>query len=93
MKVPSLESFHPKEKSKITSERQLILKDFLDQLNPPRIAACMKPLTPGFLGMKMRHMTTSELKVFFGECRYSQNFSKHWWWRLDVKKQDKLSNT
>jgi len=88
MKVPSIESFRPKEKSKISNERQLVIKDFIDQLNPPRIARGLKPLSPGFIGMKMRYMSTSELKVFYGECRYAQNFSKHWWWRLDVKKQE-----
>ncbi len=81
-----------KQKSKITSERQLVIKDFLDQLNPPRIASGRKPLSPGFVSMKMRFMTTSEMKVFYGECGYAENFSKHWWWRLDVKKQENPMN-
>lgn len=78
-----------KPKSKITSERQLVIKDFLDQLNPPRIASGYPPLQPARLGMMLRFMDTSQLKTFYGECKFGQNFSKTFWWRMSPKSLDK----
>lgn len=78
-----LEAYRPPVKSKITNERQLIIKEFLDRLNSDR--GGRPPLAPGFVGMKMRYMTTSQLKQFLGDCKYAKNFSSYWWWALNPK--------
>ena len=65
--------------TKITNERQLVLKEFLDILNAERKPP-YKPLSPARLGMMMRFMTTSQMKTFLADCKYSNNFSKYFWW-------------
>lgn len=82
------ESGQATRKSKITNERQLVMKDFLDRLNPPRIASGYRNLSPGRLGMMMRHMTTSQMKVFYGECKYANDFSKYFWYMMNPKNYD-----
>jgi len=67
---------------KITNERQLILKDFLEKINPFRINAKYKPLTPQALGVKLSHINTEDLKIFFRMCKRANNFSKYFWWKL-----------
>ena len=65
--------------SKITSERQLILKEFLDRLNQDRKPPYL-PIVPARLGKMMQFMTVSQMKQFLGECKYAKNFSKYFWW-------------
>lgn len=65
---------------RITNERQLVIKDFLDKLNSDR--KNFKPLKAGFVGMKMSAMNTRELKEFYNDCCKAKNFSKYWWWAL-----------
>lgn len=78
-------------KSKITNERQLVIKDFLERLNPERISKGMKAISPAFISMKMRFMTVQEMKTFFGECNFSKSFGASWWSRLRTKpKLDKM---
>lgn len=76
-----LKNYNPIKKTNITSERQLILKDFLDTLNiyrkPP-----YKPLTPARLGNMMRFMTISQMKQFYSECKQANHFSKYFWWKF-----------
>ena len=67
-------------KSKISSERQLILKDFLDRLNSER--GKYPEIKPGRLGMMMSLMTNSQMRQFYHECLYAKNFSKFFWWKF-----------
>ena len=71
--------------SKISNERQLVLKDFLDRLNPPRIKAGYKPYKPAYMGMKLSHLNTQDLYFFLSECKHANNFSKYFHWALRVK--------
>jgi len=80
-----LEKYQPKQKSKITSERQLVIKEFLEKLNLDRKPP-YKPLTPARIGMMMRFMTTSQMKIFLADCKYANNFSKYYWWSFKKNK-------
>ena len=62
--------------NKITNERQLVIKDFLDRLNLER--GNRKPLTPGFIASKMSMLSTRELKAFYKDCERAKHFSKYW---------------
>jgi hypothetical protein len=68
-------------KSKITNERQVLIRDFLGRLNQERKAP-YKPLTPARVGMLLRYCTTSQLKTLWGELNYAKSFSKMFWWKL-----------
>jgi len=68
-------------KSKITNERQLIMKEFLDRLNAER--GKYPPIKPARLGVMCRYMDTSQMKQFLGECKYANNFSKFFWWKMN----------
>lgn len=68
--------------SKITNSRQLIIKDFLDILNPQRESAGYKPLSPQMLAVKLGHVSTEDLQMFYGQCRGAQNFTKYFWYKL-----------
>ncbi len=73
----------PVQKTKITNERQVVLGDFLEKLNQDR--GVYKPLTAARLGMMMRHMSTSEMKTFYGELKSCQSFSKSFWYKMNKK--------
>lgn len=74
-------------KTKLTSERQEILKLFVDKLNEDR--GTRKALSPGFISMKMVDAgmrTNGDLYTFYAECKERKNFGKYWWWSLTSKK-------
>lgn len=66
-------------KSKISNERQSVVKEFLDILNSQR-GGQFKPLTPARLGVMFRFMSTGELKAFLANCKDAQHFSKFFWY-------------
>jgi len=70
-------------KSKITSERQLILKDIIDRLNSER--GTFPPLEPKKIAIKLSYLTTPELKNLYSLCKDAKNFSKFFWWSTSVK--------
>jgi hypothetical protein len=78
----------PEVKSKITNQRQELVKKFLDKLNESRTGK-YKPLSPAYVGMKMRFMDEGELYRFYGFCADSQNFSSTWFWSLNPKNYEK----
>lgn len=71
-----------KQKSKITSERQLVLKDIIDRLNSER--GKFPPLEPKRIAIKLSYLSTSELKVLYSLCNNAKNFSKFFWWSTNV---------
>ncbi len=79
-----LTNYNPIKKTGITNERQLIIKEFLDRLNPYRKPP-FKPLTPARLGMMMRFMTVSQMKQFYSELNYCKHFGKSFWWKMNPK--------
>lgn len=76
-------------KTKITNERQLIIKDFLDKLNSERKPP-FPPLTPNRIAFLLSFMSVSQLKAFYGELKGSNNFSKSFWYRMKASKDYKL---
>lgn len=73
-------------KTKMTNERQEIIKMFADRLNADR--GKLKPLNPAFISMKMNDAGVkdkSDLYQFYGQCKEAKNFSKYWWWSLKAK--------
>ena len=73
-----------KVKSKITNERQLVIKDFLDKLNLDR--GTYKPLTARAVAIKLSHLSLDELKGFYGQCKNAKHFGKYFWWSLRIDK-------
>lgn len=71
------QNYQIKPKLTITNERQLIIKDFLDQLNAER--GSYPPIKPSRLGVMFQHMTTSQLKTFYARCKDANHFSKFFW--------------
>jgi len=69
------------------SERAELISKFEKRLNPPRIEAGMKPLSAGFISMKMAQskLSTQDLYWFYRYCDDAKNFSSCWWWSLKAK--------
>lgn len=68
----------------ITSERQSVVKMFVDELNAERDVTKYKPVTGQQIGVKLSvFKTTGELYEFLSECRDYKNrngsFSKRFW--------------
>jgi len=81
-----LSKYEVKKNKSITNERQLILKEFLDILNPPRIKDGFPPLAPQRLGVMFAGISNHDLKIFMADCRYAKNFAKYFWWKLKGNK-------
>ncbi|NCB14334.1 MAG: hypothetical protein EOM78_22345 [Erysipelotrichia bacterium] len=71
------------QKSKITSERQLILRDFIDKLNSER--GKYPPVNPKLIAIKLSYLKTEELKVFYSLCKEAKHFSRYFWFATNVK--------
>ena len=71
-------------KSKITNERQLVIKEFLDTLNKDREGTKYPPIAPQRLGVMLGHINTYDLKIFLADCRYANHFSKYFFYKLKV---------
>lgn len=79
------------EKSRITNERQSILKEFVDEINSERIGTKYKPITGRAVAMCLRLLKTNqELYEFLSICRDYKNrngsFGKRFWGGCKVKK-------
>jgi len=74
-----------KQSTKRISERGALIKQFLDRLNPPRVAAGFREISPARLGMLLQFMTTKQLYAFYAELKQAKNFSKSFWWRIKGK--------
>ena len=72
--------FLDKNKNKITSERQLIIQEFLERLNAER--GNYPLITPGRLARLFTKVKNSDLKIFLADCKYAQNFSKYFWFKI-----------
>lgn len=90
--MPSIQELlqsRPKEKSKITSERQDILRQFQEEINKERIGTKYKPMTGRGIAMKLAHVKDKHtLYYFLSECKDYKNrngsFSKYFFGRLKV---------
>ena len=80
---------------KITSEWQLIMKDFLDELNPSKEAWAksqekpFKPYTPGGLAgmMKRAGVSKNGYRNLLTDCKKAPNFSAFFHWKLKQLKK------
>lgn len=74
------------EKTKITNERQELIKQFLDRINAERAGTKWKPLSARAVAIKVGHIPTSELYWFFKNCEQAKcGFSKAFFGSLKVK--------
>lgn len=87
--IVDLSRYQPaKVKSKITNQRQEVMKMFVDRLNADRISGGYKPLRPAFYAVRMRFMDIQQLRQFYGYCDEAMSFSRTWWWATNPKNFD-----
>lgn len=83
-----LEKFEIK-KSSITSKRQMLLKDFVENLNLERSGSKYPPLTGKVVAIKLFHLSEFDLSAFYSSCKDAQrrngSFSKYFWYNLRIK--------
>ena len=77
-------------KSKITNQRQEVLKMFVDRLNAERTGK-YKPLPAAFYAVKMSMLSVQDLREFYGYCSESKNFSACWWGSF-TEQNNKIKN-
>lgn len=80
-------------KSKITNERQSIIKEFVDEINKERINTKYKLVSGSSIAIKLSVLKTKqELHEFLSECRDYKNrngsFSKRFFGGFKEKKVD-----
>lgn len=67
------------------SERHELVSKFSEKINTKRVADGLKPISNGFINMKMAQSglkTNTDLYWFFAYCEESKNFDKTWWYSL-----------
>ncbi len=72
-------------KVKPLTQRNEIIKMFVDRLNEGRREAGFKELSASFYAIKMAQSglkSVWDLEWFYGYCNESKNFSSTWWWSL-----------
>ncbi len=82
----------PKEKSKITNQRQEIIKMFVERLNQDievtninarKLGQKTYPLrTPAYIAIRLSHLSEADLWYFLSVCKQAPHFSKKFWWEL-----------
>ena len=85
MKLPNISRYKKKEKSKITNQRQEVVKMFVDRLNIEREKTGFKKIGASYVAVRMSSMDIGQLRAFYGYCDESQNFAKTWWWKTNPK--------
>lgn len=80
------------QKSKITNERQDIIRQFLEEINKERIGTKYKQLTGRAVAMKVSHLKdNSTLYYFLSQCKDYKNrngsFSKYFFGSLKVREE------
>lgn len=71
--------------TKHKSERSELIEKFMKRLNADREEAGFKPLSPGFVSMKMAQAglkTNDDLYWFYSYCDDARHFAKCWWWSM-----------
>ncbi len=66
----------PIKRTKLTSQRQLIIKDCLDRINAERQGTKYKPMTPRTLAIKLGHLTTEDIKFHHAQCCKVKNYGR-----------------
>lgn len=76
-----LKNYKLPEKSKITNERQLVIKDLLEGVNK----TSRKPFKPSFIAFKTSHLSLPDLKYLLRECEKARNFGAYFFYSLKTK--------
>jgi len=66
--------------SKITNERQAIVKEFLDTLNLGREGTKYVKIWPKRLAARLGGIKTKDLYVLMSKCKDSKEFGQYFWW-------------
>ena len=72
-------------KAKPLTQRNEVIKKFVDRLNADRRKVGFKELSPRFYAIKMAQSglkSVWDLEWFYAYCDDAQNFSSTWWWSL-----------
>lgn len=76
-------------KGKRPSPRGELINMFLEKLNSDRVLSGFKPLTAGFISMRLAQSqvkTKEQLYAFYNDCKNSKiGFSKYFWFAITVK--------
>lgn len=85
-----LQMFDTTQKSRITNERQDIIRQFLEALNLERIGSKYKPLTGRAVAMKVSHLKDNGTLYHFLSCckdykSRNGSFSKYFFGALKVR--------
>lgn len=85
-----LEKYKEKNKNEETpiSERHELVSKFSKKINEKRIADGLKPISNGYINMKMTQSglkSNGDLYWFYAYCDETKNFDKTWWWSLKAK--------
>lgn len=84
-KFAGMERF-TKPTTKANSHRAELVEQFLTRLNPSRVEAGYKALTPARLGMMLAHVQTDDLHAFYKSCEgYKGGFSRCFFGSLKKK--------
>lgn len=68
------------------NEREELLNQFLEKLNPSRLTMGLKAMTHGRLAKIFEKVPTPDLYPFFNDCMKAKTFSSLFWWRIKGKK-------
>lgn len=84
-------------KSKITSKRQLLIKDLYEIINPIQEAGyrsakklkkkAYKPLTPKDVAIRVSLLKEKDLESLIGQCKHAKHPGKYFYWSLRVDKE------
>lgn len=85
-----LEKYKEKKQNEETpiSERHELVSKFSKKINEKRVADGLKPISNGYLNMKMAQSglkSNGDLYWFYAYCDETKNFDKTWWWSLKAK--------
>lgn len=67
---------------KPTSERAELLRIFIDRVKNKK----GQSYSPGFMGMKLSHVTTSDLYFLQKKCEEAKNFGAMFWYLIGPKR-------
>jgi len=67
------------------SQRAELMHTIISTINKEREGTKFKPVTPVQIGVKLKHMSTSDMVGFVKECKQARNFSEYFWYKLKKK--------
>ncbi len=80
--IPNYKQRKLTENDKITNERQLVIKEFLERLNSERDGVKFKKLSPAAVAVKLGHLNLQDLYFFLSVCKKAKSFGSTFWYLL-----------